>query len=243
MSEALTWRAKALRLTLFGAIAHEDLSGALLSVIGMSPEVEERHAEYRLLRQRSPWAEAAGGTLELSTNGSLGRVDWLLNAGPNSQAEDLGPLDERVEQFKSAMASWICQHPATHTRIAIGLAAAVWTESDFQSYEILSRLLPNLQLDPASSRDLLYQINRPSQSDTRPGLKLNHITRWMAVVSDATSTQRMLFKHFAFVDCDHSTPVEPHEFRGTEAVNIVSELFSKALESVRSGDRPLGVQV
>ena len=114
------------------------------------------------------------------------RADWNLacSTGPDDPLSfaTIGQLTETLPVFLESLETWTSRFPAC-PRLALGGSLLLPCQSIEAAYELLSQLLPALEIDPKASRDLLYRINRPRRSETLPHNHpgINRISTWSVV--------------------------------------------------------------
>lgn len=153
------------------------------------------------------WADLTGGDCEsvrrrnervdsgnyrgthLRVSADLIRIRW--GVGPVVQVDaaegfglppDIGGYAESREWFGDLMERWIRESCPPISRISFVGKLAHWTEGREESYHVLDRYLPSVDVDPTAS-EFQYRINRPRQSTTAvDGLWINRLCTWSAVV-------------------------------------------------------------
>src|ERR1022692_3692633 len=180
---AIAWDAESLRMTAFLAqpLPAPGLDGLWQALLQEAPE----------LVTASPRA----GTKQLEGPLKLGRLMMLeqpsrvdlLRTAQNAiqaalaadEAMAIGPLSETVADFSPMAAKWLSALGAPVTRLALGaVLSGKAAENRSVAYHELQQYLPSVRLDPESSSEFSYQINRPRQSRVSPGLSLNRIMKW-----------------------------------------------------------------
>lgn len=154
------------------------------------------------IAQQNWWAELTGAEPESRTSkpgrgesqdtgpcgeGNLvlsiqpGRVDWLLIPQQENELRFVGRFAETTSTFSELMLKWLASAPPI---IRLGYGATVHQPANdrVEAYTLLSKLLPAVQIDTHNSEDILYQINRPTQSKIVPGLKINRLGKWTATM-------------------------------------------------------------
>jgi hypothetical protein len=112
------------------------------------------------------------------------RTDWALSATPTMTPsfDTMGPLPEVLPEFVARMRRWIALDQAERfpvQRLAIGATLHHQEETRAAGYERICRYLSNtLRIDPGTSSDLLFQINRFTGSASLPGTNVNRVNKW-----------------------------------------------------------------
>ncbi|PYV67023.1 MAG: hypothetical protein DMG96_40570 [Acidobacteria bacterium] len=177
-SKASNWQAESLRLTVFLA------TNVQLRDEGWWTKVAGTDPENRIAKpNRGEIVEAGifqGNVLTLSVQ--PGRVDWIL--GPNMSIEDdlgeiksVGSFRSAETTFSATMSDWLKDCPST-VRLAYGAVLLEPVENREKGYLRVAEYVPAVKIDPLGSEDFLYQINRPRESTTVKGMRLNRLSKW-----------------------------------------------------------------
>lgn len=185
------WLVQQLRFSAFVRDASPQLLDEIWTLISTdSPEVDES-------RPREGFRRLAASTEEGSQLEVIllpGRFDVLQSPAAVAgilPVVHLGEADPRVASFAAQMTLVLTRlNPDVQIqRIALGLALIRPTVSREESYQALQRLVP-VELDPATSRDFLYQINHPEMIQVgQDSLELNRLSRWSAMRAQRFSVQ------------------------------------------------------
>lgn len=170
------WQAESLRFTVFPrADTQVTVSDWWQELVGEPPESHVTRPREGIVEETGPFAN---GSLTLSSQPT--RIDWLYGTGePVSGGKwVLGSAQEQLDIFTSLIMRWLDHCPQSQ-RLALG-AVLLRPVADRQSgYIEISHYLHSVEIDPEGSQDLLYQINRPRQSQTAlEGLRINRLARW-----------------------------------------------------------------
>jgi len=177
-SIASNWQAESLRLTVFLAtnVQLKD-EGWWAKITGTVPENKIAKPS------RGELVEAGifqGNALTLSVQ--PGRVDWIL--GPNASIEDnlseiksVGTFESAGATFSATMSNWLKDCPST-IRLAYGVVLLEPVENREKGYLRITEYVPAVKIDPRGSEDFFYQINRPRESTTTKGMRLNRLSKW-----------------------------------------------------------------
>lgn len=241
------WNAEALRLTVFlvpGTVANPN--NWWRSVADSEPENSETKPRVGV---RVDSGEFKDGLLVMQSQPN--RVDWIYGNRPGELDDPFQPnFGQRLPLFSEAVITWLRGCPAI-TRLAFGVSLILETTSKNDSYHLLSNYL-NFDLEPESSSDFNYQINRGRLSRTVPELWINRMTRWSAVrhvklmgnlnLSESPSNFSLSssdHSHGAKLELDINTSAERNAAIPDGArLQLYSELVQLAIEIVREGDIP-----
>ena len=168
------WKTEILRLTVFQGTGQTpfDPSGWWQAIAGVSPESTVTKSRTGERVESGPFG---GGVLVLHTQ--PGRGDWLL-LGPPEMAEPFAELrfPEATETFRDALRTWLEDRPNV-ARLALGAIVKLPVDDSEAGYRRISDYLP-FDVDPVTSSDFLYQINRARQSTVLPSVRVNRLSKW-----------------------------------------------------------------
>jgi hypothetical protein len=238
------WNAQLLRLTLFVGLP-VDGSGLWQTAVGEVPDVDEHRPREGVRRQAGQVGDAI---LELGMTAE--RLDWML-APVNALAmadltNHLGDPRIAVAPFDNLLIPWLAGGDLPVLRIAFGMVAVLPVPDRAASYARLQELVPSVTYDVERTREVLYQVNRPIQSISVPGVELNRITKWSSarietgkiefsggnVTASAGET-----RYFVRCECDHSSPADRKEVLPVEqAVAIYHEIRDLAMGNLERGE-------
>ncbi len=173
----LNWGTDLLRATAFGQFDYsvgEAWWSQLVSEDADSESKQPKQGIYTATIER----EASVFTLQIQP----GRADVLRKskevAPPINAFPDMGSFELVVPDFAAAIENWLSSDLVLN-RLAFGSVLFLPCESQEDAYEKLSHLLPALQIDPKGSRDLLYQINRPTTAkEIEEPIEINRLNKW-----------------------------------------------------------------
>jgi len=172
------WRVDTLRLTAFPlALTEVEYSSWWETVFREPPEIQTTEPRRSRHREESSFEN---GRLILQVEPR--RIDWQW--GSAQPGEDQIPNIERfpgaLDRFCEFMARWFeAEQCPILRRIAFGAVLLYPVDNREAGYRQLQPYLHNLTLDPVHSSDLLYQINRPRNSNAGlAGLRINRLSRW-----------------------------------------------------------------
>jgi len=179
-----------------------------------------------------------------------GRIDWFFTPGPSAAAKAPFALmpqpSKRVETIHK-VGSWLKKQKAV-SRLAFGLVLMQpMTDQTSANKRLQVLLKDSVVLDP-ESRDFIYQINRPRNSQVLPGQKINRISKWMVVavrmMQIALTPTGVAPMHMAgpeHVACrleiDVNTPADlPESALQPNLTQVFTELIEMGLEIQKAGD-------
>jgi hypothetical protein len=178
------WQVEAIRLTGFPLPLSEiDPSGWWVNVVGEPPETESSRPKVGLYKR-----EGSFDGKRLALDVQLGRVDWTL--GPLAETSGMppetlpviGPFDSALSAFVPLMHNWLGL-AVPMTRLAFGAVLAQPVSDRKAGYLKIAAYLPSIRLDPETSSDFFYQINRPRDSKSGiSGLRINRLTKWSVLL-------------------------------------------------------------
>jgi hypothetical protein len=169
----LNWNAQFLRLTLFLG-APIDGSGLWQSVVGEVPVLDE-HRPREGVRQQS--GQVGDAVLQMTLTSD--RLDWILAPAPSQEPSifHIGEVHAATDQFDTQLSPWLANRPDLSVpRLAFGLIAISPVPDRPTAYRRLQELVPSVRYDAVSTREVVYQANRPVTSLTLPATQMNRIT-------------------------------------------------------------------
>ena len=248
------WQAEILRLTAF------HIEPTLPQNISWWTDLMGEPAETKTVQQR------IGGQIEQGLFTSIRgvklvnqvqphRIDWLLqiheqepqiNAFPT-----IGQFIEVVEIFVEVMSRWLkLKTCPILQRLALGAILTYPADSYAAGYRQLSAYLPNVKLDPESSSDFLYQINRVRDSTSKiDGLRINRLSKWSVASLQTigfslgqdldTSIDKGSLLRACRLELDVNTTTDAKKPLPSNRINqIFKELVNLAKEIIKEGDIP-----
>ncbi len=192
LPELSVWKAEGVRITAFPEPnPSSQMEGWWSSVAGESPETRNSQPRLGVIQESGAFLDGA-----LTLNVTPLRVDWLLSVsatppGPDSEFPVLGDLVKIVEAFCSRLNVWFESAPPIK-RLAFGSVGLQQVGGHKEGYELLSKYLRGVKIDPEGSSEFLYQINRPRPSAVIEGLTINRLTKWSVLRMQGVSMQLML---------------------------------------------------
>jgi hypothetical protein len=175
------WQVQNLRVTVFVAKAAIETQQRWWQALFETPAEKITSQPKQFLHEEQGSIE--NGRLSLSIQ--PGRIDWRLIVPFNlTEAIDhistIGHFSEALSIFTAPMNTWFTICPPFR-RIAFGATLIQPTNGHASAYQLLSKYLHSVRLDPRSS-DFSYQINFPRESKLGiPGLRINRLMRWNAL--------------------------------------------------------------
>lgn len=185
------WQVELTRITAFyGQLPPEKKEGWNTwwnDLVGVPPEHSSFRQRDSISQHEGPFN---GGVLILALQ--PGRIDWYLTAKQAEEEPDSpGGLSllkpEAIAKFQDLISRWMLleSYPPL-IRLAFGQVLLQPVESREAGYLQLRTYLPSVDLRPEST-DFLYQINRPRQSTTVPGLRINRLCKWSVILASKIS--------------------------------------------------------
>jgi hypothetical protein len=255
---AIAWEAESLRMTVFVARPVATglekvwllLQGAEPEILTASPKAGTRQLEGPLNTGRLTMLESPGRVDLVNTAQSPLQAAITVD-GPTS----IAPLADALAEFMPLATRWLSALEVPVTRVAFGATLSGAPCSDrAAAYRALQPYLPSLRLDPDTSSDFTYQINRFRQSAVPAlrGVVLNRLMKWAAILryqalfqvplsQQATAGPAVVRMHNAVtrphVEVDINTAAERIEPLPPEAfVALVQELQDLVIEIADKGD-------
>ena len=178
-AELSDWETESLRVTAFPS-ASETIGRPAwwAKVVGQEADIQAFRSRQGLSEEKGTWGP---GTLSLAVQPF--RIDWVLSPRDTELAElppSVGRFDQLRSEWAKLMACWFGQDDCPKlVRLALGAVLLLPVPGLTQGYEKLAAYLPNVRLDPGTSSDFLYQVNRARNSRSGiAGLRINRLARW-----------------------------------------------------------------
>lgn len=176
------WLVQQLRFSAFVPTATPELLSSVWSQLSSEPpESEESRPREHFRRMAAPEEGSLIETVFLP-----GRFDIIKHPAAMAEIQPVihfGDAKVQVSAFAdriSALIKGLGDSIAIH-RLAFGAVLIRPVASRELAYEELGKLLP-VKIDPAGSRDFLYQINHPENFQISSGsIELNRLSRWSAM--------------------------------------------------------------
>lgn len=227
------------------------------AVAGAVPETRDSQPRQGTARDAGPIGDGAK-SLELRT--SPGRIDWLLLptlslpmlTDVSRSIPNVGEIGEALQFFDALLFEKASVAYAT-PRLALGVTALHVTADRDASYSELKSILSTISPNLDGSSDFLYQINRPRGSLVVPGVAINRLARWGAVVmagvtvlpnivpqavAGVISQIQTPMANATRLELDLSTSAERESELPLESrVRLLREMADLAMQVIKHGDR------
>jgi hypothetical protein len=245
------WLTLGVRLSVFPAAPQEAPADLWEKVVGAPPESDQNQPRQHQRIQSGPWE---GGVLQLTyATASPPRIVWLAVPSANEAGLpdlDVWPVVSALPKFLAITRSWLTSVEFEINRIGFGLHSLLAAEDKASAYRLLQPLIPNVPIDPETTSDFLYQINRTTPSRVlRNNVRLNRLMKWSALffgmaqfqvmAAELAQTGPLLGKHFTSLDNDVNTPAEYRLGRldKEQLGAIYDELVDLAWENLEVGEK------
>jgi hypothetical protein len=183
------------------------------------------------------------------------RIDWLMGQSTETIIQEdtlpvLGRFTDTLPEFTHLMRRWLALPSIPPmSRLALGAILLQPVDTREEGYRRLRSYLNAVQVDPESSSDLLYQINRARPSRTEiPDLRINRLSKWSVAltirraitaglggVSIATAEEIRACR----LELDVNTaPDYVGQIPRDRLVELLDEFVSLGTEIVQEGDIP-----
>ncbi len=239
------WQTELLRLTVFRPPGERDpgvdlwqrITGDVPDSQSVKPKTSERQeagafGEGKLLLQVDPI-----------------RLDWFYFPDQNRKDGDRAGVSfpASLELFCGAMKKWLVDCSSI-TRMAFGAVLRLPVADRGTGYRRISELLP-FNVDPGTSSDFLYQINKPLESTVVAGLKINRLSKWSVGfiakqsiefnVPNTEAVVRTLSQDsHCRIELDINTAPEPRiDLPEDKFAQLFDELVELGLVIVQNGDQ------
>ncbi len=242
----LSWGLEQFHLTFFPVEAVTEPRALWTAAQGTEPEEELIRRQQQATVYTASRSDDAGH-LSLQVSGGGTKIDWFLGStrGTELVTEVLivGPVLERIRDFKLLVDSWCSGTFVVAARLAVGAVLLAPVDSKEAGYARLSNCLPFVEFGPNAS-DFFYRINRRRSSKTLP-TEVNRLSEWSVAALQSVSTADgspspiLTSAYMCRVGLDVN--IAP-SFRGSlsaaEQSEALGELTELALEIAREGDVP-----
>lgn len=245
------WRAESLRVTGFTpgpwAETEEDLWTA---IVGAPPEQINRRP-----REATASVEGSfeGARLVLAREAKRTDWIWVVNLDvPLKEVPAIGEFATASRTFLSLIKTWF-KRELPLSRLAWGGVLVLPVPSKEAGYRTLRNFLPQLEIDPVGSSDLLYQINRPRISQVVANLRVNRLYKWSVASRQSMSLGLMLSGAAAEAFAGATSPgfsacrlefdinsdfARKDPFAANELVPLLDEFVGLSAEVATRGDVP-----
>jgi len=247
---ALDWSVQQMRVSLFSSEAFPVSESGWKLLTGQD-EAENR---VNVPGGRQYSGKLLDGLLALTV--TLNRVDIVLAFDPtkpmeisSAQIPLVGKWIEVWPSFAAAVEPFLETATSPIVRLAFGASLLALAPSREETYKNLASSLKSVQVDVVNMRELIFRINWPQTSSVVPGLEINRITSWGALVfainaMQAASSGFVLSPgtqavHAVSLEIDHNTSGDRKDpFENRHLVPIFRELVTLANENAEGGERP-----
>lgn len=241
------WLTLVARLSVFPTAPWDAPSDLWERVAGVPPETSQDQPRQRLRLQTGSWRD---GVLQVTA--SPVSVVWVAAPSPNSEGLpnlDHWSVESVLPDFLSITRPWLTAVNFEVKRVGFGLHALLLAEDRISAYKLLQGLVPSIKIEPETTSDLLYQINRPVPSRSLFGdVRLNRLMKWSAPFFGSAQFQATASfvqatpvsgRHYAGLDNDVNTPAERIEpIEKGQLGAIYDELVELAGENLEFGEKP-----
>jgi hypothetical protein len=240
------WLAQVLRLTAFYCQDQEfEVSGWWAGLTGSSPEKETNHLKIATRIVEGPFEQCK---LILQKNPAVIDVRLQPNETTPYQIESIpvvGRFDEEYEDFIAlGKKLFNIQGFPLIKRLAFGAVLNLSARDHERALEQLAPYIKSIKIDPASSRDFLYQINRrrPFRLEDSESF-VNRLSKWSVVSYHSLMAGTPLVtsetRHASQLELDISTSQDFAGVLPPEQVGAIFEkLVSMGIEIIAQGDIP-----
>ena len=172
------WEILSLRLTAFHAAVPQTTDN------NWWEEATKSVPESKTMKPREGGYEISGpyGGGALTLKADHVRFDWLLQPliSPDKLIAGLptaGLLPDTLKTFTLLVQEWLPKAPNIN-RIAFGADVVQKVADRVTGYNLISKYLPAVTLDPEGSTEFSYSINRPRTLSEMNGIKINRLSKW-----------------------------------------------------------------
>jgi hypothetical protein len=242
----MDWEAESIRLSLFFAKPLGAFPSLIAAITGSEPsEVFERPKT-----ARHEIAKVEPGHFFLSQEANRIVLVLGVHAQPASEQTNLvslGSYEKAKEAFFEPAKVLIKSQTSGVVRLGFAPTLLAPVADHVEGYELLSKLLHSIQVDPQNSEDMFWQINRPRISKVT-GQRFNRLSKW-AVLQARTMTIELTGdrsitapvtppKSAVRVELDINTTPSEQLLRPDQLPSIFEELWATAEEIASKGDIP-----
>ena len=173
------WQIENLRFSVFLAHpADPEPVGSWADVAGQDADDTRMKGtgEQRVVSQQGPF----GGAV-MRAEIRRDRFDWHLLPPPPKTPNTkptVGAYEKVKDRFRGAMLTWLdAAHPVAN-RMAYGALLSLRSGNRADSLRVLDNLLSTVTVDPQSTWDFDYTVNRRRGSKSVDGLMINRLAKW-----------------------------------------------------------------
>jgi hypothetical protein len=243
-----TWQAESLRITAF-CTQTLDVGNVRWweSLTGKEPDFRNARPTMGHLVEQ--------GALEnkiLQLQIQPGRIDWLLLPKIDPEKETfplLGDFGSAIEFLSGPVSKWLWDAPPLN-RLAFGAQLSIRTTDQAEALRLIAGILKYVKIDWDGIRDLIFQVNRPTECRTLPDMvDINRLAKWQTVVRKQmlatllpvplrpVTTNEEAAAYFE-LDVNTTPPAEPSALTlpPDRLPALLEELIDKARSIVAKGD-------
>ncbi|WP_414613584.1 hypothetical protein [Stenotrophomonas pavanii] len=246
--ELSQWLPQAIRATAFFApIADGELRA--------EPELDKVYTDVEVESKeiRKPLGETQQlgslGVGKISVATAPGRADFVWKVEddePPLQSQSLGDLRSALAIFLEPVCDWLAHQPDVN-RVAVGVHALLPSSSRDEAYGHMNDLLPEVTLDPSSSGEAIFQINRWLDCEVEgEQMRCNRISRWASIYNSVNQFNmvggiphpgRKISETYAVSSqLDFNSSAERiHPLNASDAVGLIRILANEATETLVNG--------
>jgi hypothetical protein len=243
----MDWEAESIRLSLFFARPLSDFPSLITTITGSEPtQVFERP---KAARQEIAQGDLGHFFLTQEAN----RIVLVLGVPAQTGTEQtnfasLGSYENAKKVFSEPAKAMIRNQTDGVIRLGFAPALIAPVADRVEGYEVLSKLLPSITVDPQNSEDIFWQINRPRISEVIGG-RFNRLSKWTVIQVRAMAIEftgganiaasPLAPARFAVrVELDMNTPHLEQPLRPDQLASIFEVLWASADEIASKGDIP-----
>lgn len=237
------WRVLGVRLTLFPR-RHDPALDLWSLLTDEQPETEEVQRARGVRTQRGRYGRWFMTLVSTAVRHDVLLEDLDVETGGRKPSTEATPISEAAKSVKDLVSNLAGGAPECG-RAAIAMHSALPVSGKEQGYRVLDILLPKVDVDP-DSHSLLYQINRPHQSEVVEGLGINRLCKWSFVTATRLTSvvpsgkaESEIFDQFVSVEPDVNSFAEWGDPLPSNVLpDLFFELLAKAERLVVAGDLP-----
>lgn len=246
--ELSQWLPQVIRATAFFAPSAAGEGRAEPELDEVYPDVEVESKEIRKpLGETQQLGSLGVGKITVAT--APGRADFVWKVEEEEaplQSQSLGDLKSALAIFLDPVCGWLSQQSDV-TRVAVGVHALLPASDRDSAYAQMNELLPEVNLDPKSSGEVIFQINRWFTLEVDgENIRCNRISRWatihnfvnqLNVVGGIPHPGPKIAESFSVTSqLDFNSPAERTvPLKSADAVELIRNLAKEATETLVNG--------
>lgn len=180
------WQIESVRVTFFLSEALADVEPGLWTrLMGSHPETSTSQPRRGGFREEGPL-----DSNQLILQSARGRVDLALAPQPREDVlfPLVGQFPEPRKEFDTAVHKLVEIVKGSVQRVAFGLILRLPVASREEGYRSLTSYMHNVRIDPETSSDFLYQINRKRTVPVGDSTyRINRLSKWSVIAVVRTS--------------------------------------------------------